>query len=259
MAKGERVVLKVIEACSLRNDGVKTSDGRKVGAVVNVIFGANSKSSSAWLLVFPFEESWIVEHLRNNWGGIAIDSIKMLLPEKLNEIDAEIASKGTDAAEKTWRKYIEDNYEKFEMRFKMAYFIPASQIDELRSTDGHIVLKCDWNYIGDKCRFIGEPSLRKNMAPLFESINKPVRNLKKLLPVTLNLSPVFFNYCVSDSEDEEGYIDDLQLDLHTDVVSGLIVQKDGANSGRYLVPPKDFDFTEMRATKPFAEFEKLDT
>jgi sporulation protein YlmC with PRC-barrel domain len=253
------MILKVIEACSLRNDEVKTSDNRKVGAVVNVIFGANSKCSSAWLLVFPFEENWIVEHLRNNWGGIAIDGIKMLIPEKLTEIEAEVAAKGTDAAEKTWRKYIEDNFEKFEMRFKMAYFIPASQIDESRSKDGHVVLKCNWNYICDKCRFIGEPRLRKDMAPLLESLNVPVRNLKKLLPVTLNLLPVFYNYCVSDSGDEEGYIDDLQLDLDTDVISGLIVQKNGANAGRYVVPPKDFDFTEMRATKPFIEFQRLDT
>ena len=251
--------LKVIEACSLRNDEVKTSDNKKVGAVVNVIFQANSRNPSVWLLIFPFEENWILEHLRNNWGGIAIDGIKMLIPEKLSEIEADIASKGTGAAEKTWRKYIEDNYEKFEMRFKMAYFIPASQIDESKYKAGHIVLKCKWSDVCDKYRFIGEPNLRKDMAPLFKSINVPIRNLKKLLPATLNLSPVFFNYCISDSDDDEAYIDDLQLDLDTDVISGLIVQKNGASAGLYIVPPKDFDFTEMRATKPFTEFEKIDT
>ena len=249
-----------IDACTLRNDTVKTNDNEKVGQVANIIFKADSKNPTAWLLVLPFEENWIKEHLKNNWGGLTIDAIKIMLPEDLPKIQDDIAKKGTEAAEKGWRAYISDNFEKFEMRFKMGYFIPVSQIDENKREEGQIALKCSWNYVCDVYRFIGEPDqLNDKMLPFFKSINKPVNNLKKLLPVTLNLSPVCFGFDLTDSNDASGSITGLQLNLDNDAISGIIVETCGDNPGSYLVPPKDFDFSEMRATKPFAEFTKIDS
>ena len=244
-----------IDACTLRNDTVKTNDSKKVGQVANIIFKADSKSPKAWLLVLPFEDNWIVEHLKNNWGGLTIDAIKTLLPDKLPEIQDQIAKKGTDAAEKAWRAYIRDNFEKFEMKFKMGYFIPASQIDESKHQEGQITLKCNWSYVCDFYRFIGEPEqLTDKMLPFFKTINKPVNNLKKLLPVTLNLSPVLNGFDICDSNDESGSVVGLQLNLDSDTVSGIIVEACNNNSGNYLVSPGDFDFSEMRATKPFVEY-----
>jgi hypothetical protein len=43
--KGEMIM--IIEACTLRNDEVKTIDGKQLGRVVNIIFDSDSKSPPA--------------------------------------------------------------------------------------------------------------------------------------------------------------------------------------------------------------------
>ncbi len=248
-----------IDACTLRNDTVKTSEGKKVGQVANIIFKADSKNPKAWLLVLPFEENWLKEHLKNNWGGLTIEAIKTMLPEDLPKIQEDIANKGTAAAEKAWQAYIADNAEKFEMRFKMGYFVPVSEIDENKLQEGQITLKCNWERVGDLYRFISEPDqLTDKMLPLFKTINKPVNNLKKLLPVTLNLSPVIFGFDLVDSNEDSGTVAGLQLSLDIDAVSAIVVEASGENPGTYLIPPKDFDFSELCAKKPFGEFAKVE-
>ena len=248
----------VVDACVLRNDEVSTSDNKKLGAVVNVIFKGDSKSPTAWILVFPFEGNWLKEHVTNNWGGVTIDLVKSMMPEEISKFESEMVNKGTDTADKYWAKYVEANAGKLEMKMKMCYFIPIRQIDEAKRTDGKIVLKLNYSLVGDKYRFIGEPPVTNAMMPMFASINQPVRNLKSLMQITLNLSPICQEFEVHDSTDEAGYIDDLQLDFEQGTVTGIIVRKDGADAGRYFVPPADFDFSEMRLTKPLTDCSKLE-
>lgn len=249
----------IIEASILRNDEVKTSDGKQLGRVVNIIFDSDSKSPPAWILVFPYVANWLKEHLTNNWGGFAIDMIKTVTPaDELNKIESELAKKGTETAEAYWKKYSEANASTIEMKLKMCYFIPVYEIDTSKQADGHLSLKKNMQYVGDKYRCIGDPEVTDTMMPLFKSINVPDRNIKYLNSITLNLSPVCNGYKVHDSANEDAYIDDLQLDFDMQGITGIIIRKTGLNAGRYLVSTAEFDFSEMRATKPFNECQKID-
>jgi sporulation protein YlmC with PRC-barrel domain len=244
----------LLRASSLRNDDVTTVDDEKLGTVVNVIFEADSSCPIAYLLVFPHEKNWFLKQISDNWGGIATGFVERNLPELPPGWD-EIKKKGTGEAQRVWNAYVKDNAQKRQLANKICYLILVSEIDEQKLHENQIALREKFVGIRDNYCYVGEPQVSDTLVPLYATVNIPVRD--NLLPVTLNLQPVFQRLKVWDSNRNPGWILDVQLDTEQRVVSDIIVQVAGKDAGDYLVNPADFDFSTLTSTKPFNQFPKL--
>jgi sporulation protein YlmC with PRC-barrel domain len=241
-----------VRASSLRNDDVTTADDKKLGTVVNVIFEAESGCPVAYILVFP-EINWLLEKIRENWGGITIGFIERNLPDFPQGWD-EIKKKGTGEAQRVWDAYYRDNAQKRQLANKTCYLIPISEIDEPKLSGNQVVLKSKFDDILNNYCHLGEPRVSDILVPLYATPNKPTRNL---LQVTLNLQPVFQQLKVRDSNRNPGWVLDVQLDTEQRVVANIIVQVAGKDAGDYLVSPQDFDFSTLTSTKAFNQCPKL--
>jgi hypothetical protein len=244
----------LVRASSLRNDNVSTTDDEKLGTVVNVIFEADSNCPIAYILVFPHEKNWLLQQIRENWGGIATGFVERNLPELPQGWD-EIKKKGTSEAQRVWNAYVKDNAQKRQLANKICYLILISEIDGQKLSGNQVALKDKLVGIRDNYCYVGDPQVSETLVPLYATPNKPTRD--SLLPITLNLQPVFQRLKVWDSNKTPGWILDVQLDTEQRVVANIVVQVAGKDAGDYLVSPQDFDFSTLTSTKTFNQFPKL--
>ena len=238
-------------ASAIRNDDVTTSDGKKLGTVVNVIFEADSACPMAYILVFPHERNWFLQQISENWGGIATSFVERNLPELPVGWD-EIKKRGTGEAQRVWNAYFNANEQKRQLAHKICYLILVSEIGDSNGT--RVVLKEKFDGIRDDYCYIGEPQVSDTIVPFYATLNIPVR--ESLLPITLNLSPSFQQLKIRDSNRNPGWIHDLQLNTETRLVSAFVVQVAGKDAGDYLVSPEDFDFSTLTIAKAFNQYPK---
>jgi hypothetical protein len=229
-------------------------DDDKLGTVVNVIFEADSSCPVAYILVFPHEKNWLLQQIRENWGGIATGFVERNLP-KLPQGWDDIKKKGTGEAQRVWNAYMKDNAEKRQLANKICYLVPVSEIDGPKLFGDEVLLKDKLVGIRDNYCYVGEPQVSDTLVPLYATPNIPTRN--SLLPITLNLQPVFQRLKIWDSNKYPGWILDVQLDIEQRVVANIIVQVAGKDAGDYLVSLQDFDFSTLTGMKAFNQCPKL--
>lgn len=241
----------LVDASSIRNDSVFTSDNKKIGTVMNVILKCTSGFPRFSILVFPAEQNWLEGYIKKNWGKLTIDSIKKAFPSKIPEILNDIKDKGTEEAERIWNNYSKDNIAKAQQELKKCYLIPGLAIEESKRTKKEIVLKIDLDRVENQFGYIGEPrvSTTQDMA-FFSASNIARRDAESLLSVTLNLSAIQ-DLEVQDCDGNTGCIHDVQLDFEQNEVAKLVVQTSGEEAANRLVSADDFDFSTLTSNKTF--------
>lgn len=243
-----------MEAYKVRNDTVCTSDNKKIGTIVNILFDSEPDCLIAYILVFPREKNWIWQQLEDNWGGLTIGFIERNLtdlPSNWNEIK----KRGINEAQRVWTAYMKDNEQKKQLKHKICYLIPIDEINNLRPSDSQVILRDTFESIQNKYCFIGDPQVCETLIPLFATPNIPTR--ETLLPITLNLSPVLQGLKVRDVNSKPGWIDGVQLSIKDGVINSLIIKLVGKTGGKYLVNPQDFNFDTLRCLKTFSDYRKL--
>lgn len=237
----------LVDASSIRNDSVFTSDSKKIGTIMNVILKCASGFPRFSILVFPAEQNWLEDYIEKNWGKLTIDSIKKAFPAKIPEILDDIKDKGLEEAERVWNDYSKDNITKAQQKLKKCYLIPGLAIEESKRTKKEIVLKIDLDRVENQFGYIGEPrvSTTHDMA-FFSASNIARRDAEILLPVTLNLSAIQ-DLEVQDCDGNTGNILDIQLDFEHNEVAKLVV----LTSAKRLVSADDFDFSTLTSNKAF--------
>ena len=244
----------LVKASAIRNDSVSTLDGKKLGTVVNVVFEADSVCPIAYILVFPHERNWLLQQIKENWGGITTSFIERNLPELPQGWD-EVKKRGTGEAQRVWNAYVKDNEQKRQLANKICHLILISEIDDSKLAENQVVLKEEFDSIRDNYCYIGEPQISDTLVPFYATPNIPAR--ESLLPITLNLNPAFQRLKIRDSNENPGWIHYVQLDTETRLVACFVVQVAGRDAGDYLVKPQDFDFSTLTSTKAFKDCDKL--
>lgn len=250
----------MIEAGSLRNKKVFTSNKKVVGIVQNVLFEGDPVNPTAYVLVFLTEKNWLRKYLEENWGRIGIETLTTLLPGEESKIIQDVKEKGEKEAKKFWTAYLKDNADKAENSLKKCYLFPSSQIDEPACNDKQVKLKTEQDDVED-FGVIGIPILVKNskkMFALYETSNLPVRDQASMLPVTLNKTPIHLK-TISDATHQKGLISDIQLDTSKGQVANFIIDVSGDNAGKRIVPLMDinFDTQVMKKNRLFKTYPLL--
>jgi hypothetical protein len=207
----------------------------------------------AKILVFPHEKNWLKSYLAERGAVAAIDMIKKAFPDNVSEIVKDIEEKGTDEALKLWTEYSKRNEEKIRMK---CYLIPSLSINSSKSNKDQITLKDELEYIESNCSSIGYPPTSEKDMALYHSPNLEVADGKSLLSITLQ-RPSIEGLIIEDSDANKGRIDQIQMNVELGEWSYLVIQTIGVNAGKWLVSPKDFNFSTFTCTKPFCQCEKL--
>lgn len=254
---GEKII---VSASSIRDDKVFTSDKKKIGTMVNVVFNTDPSWLLAELLVFPDGPGWIEKELASIALDKAVDVLKDLLPDEADKIAEDVMDKGTDAAVELWKKKLKEKEEKAQGSF---YLVPTTQIaefkrgkDQLIFKKDRIILKDTFESIQKNYGFADDRSLLKTQVAFYRA-QLPSGNdeAQSLWPIDLNLNRMQGLY-TRDPEGNKGRIENLQIDFKKAIPTNLVVLTLGDDAGLRLVTINDFDFKSNTVKKPFKSCEK---
>jgi sporulation protein YlmC with PRC-barrel domain len=250
-----------VRACSLRNDKVFTSDKKKLGTVVNIVFNTELDWPEAKLLIFPDGPSWVEKELGGIVGEKAVEMVKDLLPEEADKITKDIQSKGTDTALRIWKDFLKKKEEK---AFEKFHLIPILEINEFRRAKDQIVFKSDRIILkGDLeletskyCFADPNDAVSDTEVALYKAGAPEVAEDEKILwPISLNL-PCIQGLLVRDCGGARGRIDDVQLNFEEGTITDLVVKTLGKGAGEHVVSIADFDFSTSTCKRLFSDVAK---
>lgn len=240
------------EAGNLRNSKVQTKDGKIVGNVQNILFDVDPQvdSVSAFVLVFPSEPNWFKQYVKQNWGQIGIESVKIFVPSEAAQIVKDVEAKGEAEALKVWKVYLDTNAEKLQQALKRCHLIPCTEIDATNFSKDQINLNINSKDIEDYGHF-GLPPMAEasqTMLAFYGAPNMPMKDQSSMLPITLNKTPMHGKSMI-DSERQKGWIFDMQLEIEHGTIDSFIVNSTGESAGKHTVPIKDVNFDTMKMKK----------
>jgi sporulation protein YlmC with PRC-barrel domain len=242
----------LIEAGTLRNSKVQTKDGIDVGNVQNVLFDVDPQADSvaAFVLIFPSQQNWFKQYVKQNWGRIGIETVKILIPSEAAQIVKDVEAKGEQEALKIWKVYLDVNAAKIQLALKRCHLIPCNEIDPNTVSKGQVNLKTNSNDIEDYGSF-GFPLMAEGsqtMLAFYSAPNMPMIDQSSMLPIALNKTPLH-GKSIIDSERQKGWIFDMQLEIENGVVDSFIVSTTGQGAGKRAVPIKDVNFDTLKMKK----------
>ena len=237
----------MIEAGSLRNKKLVSSNKKTVGIIQNVFFEADAANPLAYILVFLAEKNWFKKYVDENWGRIGVETLTSLLPDEASTILSDVKNKGEQETIKIWKAYLKNKSNKEQSALK-CYLFPSGFIDESTCNDKEVKLKAEQKDIDDFVS-IGIPSYAKNSENMFAFYESSlVKDQECVIPITLNKTPVHFK-TISDSKHDKGLISDVQLNVAKGQVANFVVDVMGENAGKHVVPLDEIDFDTQTIVK----------
>ena len=228
----------MIRASKLLGAKVFDNGNKKLGLVVNVIFGTDPDHSVANLLVFPDNTKGLLDRLSETLRDSAVDLVTEYFPADLPKVKA-FAEMGSAKGVEMWNKYVE---EKKRELLQTYYVVP---LIETENPGQGIIKKIKINHNKEDCdQFRCKPD--DYDFPFFR--NRSFTGIGPLLKTTLTLQHVE-RLKNSLPDGKKGQTVDLELDYAGGLVENLIVQTYGRGAAKHRVNPKDFDFSELNAKK----------
>lgn len=242
----------MIEAGSLRNKTVLSSDNKTIGVIQNIIFETDPNNPLAYILVFLKQPNWLKKYITDNWGSISIKTIIALIPEQATQISIDLKEKGEAETLKIWGAYLKNKAAKNNASLK-CYMFPSNFLDEASCKEKEIKLKTPEKDLNDFLSIDIPPMAQstEDMYAFYE--NSLERQLDCVIPVTLNKIPLHLK-TLKDNLHNKGLISDVQIDSINGQVAYFIVNVMGLNAGKRLVSLNEIDFTTQKIvdTKNFA-------
>jgi len=232
----------VLNASDLFRDDVICEEGNTLGILVNVIF--NPPIADAYLVVFPGPLTrFNIRKLIDYGLDITVDTIKnTVLPhtEKIEEYIERTLEAGQEIAKEQLVSYLKEIEDKINQSY---YLIPISEIDKTSKKEIH--LKDPEEEYSDCLNFPPEDT---GVCYYNDIVYVDTENIHK---ITLDKGSIR-GQIVTDSEDQQGRITDVILNMETGCLKGFTIRAFGINPGKKTVDIADFCFDTMTCKKPFS-------